>query len=339
MAASEGCPHPQLEGRGKRQSREAGLGQCPAWVRHVTPGEHRSRHEWRVCTCGCVYVLAEVYGRVGQSLPGAPLCGERTGVKRRTYQIWANLTLWRPMRKKNVKPTLPGNTLSKAVGGGLNLIHLTNKDNPGCSGKATPTPTPWVQWLSRREAELPLRQLVAGWGGGCQVPSPREGGAASRVGWLRGGGSSSWSPFSPPPARERTQIPVLGGRAGSPNPGGMPRYTRREQGSLQRAADGVRRERYSNTKATVNTTPWGRVGAREEVKTKPGPGPGLPVPWGCGASFGQLNESLLSSWRNGRWGVGRGRAGRGWDPEGADRGSGKGGYTYHSFLEMKDPSF
>lgn len=219
LAASEGCPHPQLEGRGKRQSREAGLGQCPAWVRHVTPGEHRSRHEWRVCTCGCVYVLAEVYGRVGQSLPGAPLCGERTGVKRRTYQIWANLTLWRPMRKKNVKPTLPGNTLSKAVGGGLNLIHLTNKDNPGCSGKATPTPTPWVQWLSRREAELPLRQLVAGWGGGCQVPSPREGGAASRVGWLRGGGSSSWSPFSPPPARERTQTnSSVGGEGWLPKP-------------------------------------------------------------------------------------------------------------------------
>lgn len=36
------------------------------------------------------------------------------------------------------------NTLLKARGGDLNLIHLTNMDNPGCFGKATPPPTPYL---------------------------------------------------------------------------------------------------------------------------------------------------------------------------------------------------
>lgn len=52
-----------------------------------------------------------------------------------------------------------------------------------------------------------------------------------------------------------------------PKPGGMPRYTRRGRGSLHRGQAAVAgEERYSNTKATVNTTPW--VGLETGRKSK-----------------------------------------------------------------------
>ena len=86
------------------------------------------------------------------------------------------------------------NTLLKARGGDLNLIHLTNMDNPGCFGKATPPhPLPLgckgcLDWGSK----LPLRQLMVGLGVGvCRVPSPGEKGAASGVWGRQGRGVSS----------------------------------------------------------------------------------------------------------------------------------------------------
>ena len=119
------------------------------------------------------------------------------------------------------------------------------------------------------------------------------------------------------------------GRAGSPNPGGTPRYTRQEQGSLQRAAGRgwFGKERYSNTEATVNTTPWGRAGAGRKSKQSQVVCPGLPGSPG----------SCVSLWRApGGVGGGAGQGACGW---GLGRRLWTGVYTYHSFLEMKDPSF
>lgn len=65
--------------------------------------------------------------------------------------------------------------------------------------------------------------------------------------------------------REHKQIPVLGGGGGRglapPNPGGMPKYTRQEQGSLHIGQwKGSLKERYSNTKATVQHNTMGKGG-------------------------------------------------------------------------------
>lgn len=50
-------------------------------------------------------------------------------------------------------------------------------------------------------------------------------------------------------------------RTDSPNPGGMPKYTRQEQGSLHIGQwKGSLKERYSNTKATVEHNTIGKGG-------------------------------------------------------------------------------
>ena len=78
-------------------------------------------------------------GSVGQSDLESCYVGCRQA--NRNHQNCANLTLRRLMReKKKSKTSLQENTLPKAPGGDLNLIHLMNKDSPGCFGKAVPTP-------------------------------------------------------------------------------------------------------------------------------------------------------------------------------------------------------
>lgn len=66
-------------------------------------------------------------------------------------------------------------------------------------------------------------------------------------------------------------------RAGSPNPGGMPKRTRQEQGSLHIGQwKGSLKERYSNTKATVEHNTVGKGRVREEIKKKKEAKWGLP---------------------------------------------------------------
>ena len=89
---------------------------------------------------------------------------------------------------------------------------------------------------------------------------------------------------------------------------------------------GQGRKGTSNTEATVNTHHGGGWGGGNQNKARPR-ALGSQVPQ-------QLGESLPSSWSSGRWGAGRGRAG-----VGLGQGLCRQGYTYHSFLEMKDPSF
>lgn len=131
-------------------------------------------------------------------------------------------------------------------------------------------------------------------------------------------------------------------RTGSPNPGGTPKYTRQEQGSQHRGQwIGSLKERYSNTKVTVEHNTVGKGGKRAEIKKRSQVGsalssPGSPGVWGWFRAAGQVSVELLGQWAVG---VGRGRAGRSQGEVGTDRGSGRWGYTYHSFLEMKDPSF
>lgn len=64
-------------------------------------------------------------------------------------------------------------------------------------------------------------------------------------------------PPGPPPPVEKTQIPVLGAREGGlPKPCWDAQVHKTRTGlPAQRAGGG-----YSNTKATVNTTPWGGQG-------------------------------------------------------------------------------
>lgn len=250
------------------------------------------------------------------------------------------MKLWRPVRKKNATPTLPGKHAAQGPGWGPQLDSLNKHGQPWLLWKSHPPhPLPLgckgcLDWGSK----LPLRQLMVGLGVGvCRVPSPGEKGAASGVWGRQGWGFSSWSPFSPPPARRgHTQIPVLGaGEGWLPKPWGHARvHKTRKWGSRRGWQVGSGEKGISNTEATVNTTPWGTQGMGGNQDKAWAGVLGSLVPQELGASFGQLGESLASSWRSGRWGVGRGRAGGGWDG-----GSGEGGYTYHSFLEMKDPSF
>lgn len=124
----------------------------------------------------------------------------------------------------------------------------------------------------------------------------------------------------------------------------MPKHTRQEQGSLHIGQwKGSLKERYSNTKATVEHNTMGKGWVREEIKKKKGSqvgsalsSPGSPGVWGWFRAAGQVSVELLGQWAVG---VVRGRAGRGQEEVGTDRGSRRRGYTYHSFLEMKDPSF
>lgn len=105
---------------------------------------------------------------------------------------------------------------------------------------------------------------------------------------------------------------------------------------------GSLKERHSNTQVTVEHNTVGKGGrGREEIKKRSQVGsalssPGSPGVWGWLRVAGQVSVELLGQWAVG---AGRGRAGGGQGEVGTDRGSRRRGYTYHSFLEMKDPSF
>lgn len=74
----------------------------------------------------------------------------------------------------------------------------------------------------------------------------------------------------------------------------MPKYTRQGQGSLHRGQAAVAGEgRYSNTKATVNTTPWVGLGTgRKSKQSQVASALGSRSLWEREAGFGQLGESL-----------------------------------------------
>lgn len=70
-------------------------------------------------------------------------------------------------------------------------------------------------------------------------------------------------PLPPFPTKRTQTNSSVGGweRTGSPNPGGMPKHTRQEQGSLHIGQwKGSLKERYSNTKATVEHNTMGTGG-------------------------------------------------------------------------------
>lgn len=70
-------------------------------------------------------------------------------------------------------------------------------------------------------------------------------------------------------------------RTGSPNPGGMPKHTRQEQGSPHIGQwKGSLKERYSNTKATVEHNTMGKGWVREEIKKKQKKKPKNEAKWG-----------------------------------------------------------
>lgn len=111
-----------------------------------------------------------------------------------------------------------------------------------------------------------------------------------------------------------------------------------------RAVEGVLKGKIQQHQSHGRTQHHGDGWVREEIKIKKKgsqvgsalSSPGSPGVWGWFRAAGQVSVELL-----GQWAVGlvRGRAGRGQEEVGTDRGSRRPGYTYHSFLEMKDPSF
>lgn len=110
----------------------------------------------------------------------------------------------------------------------------------------------------------------------------------------------------------------------------------------QRAVDGVLKGETQQHPSHSRTQHRGEGREREggNKKTKPSGVcpelPGSPGVWGWLRAAGQVSVELLGQWAVG---AGRGRAGGGQGEVGTDRGSRRQGYTYHSFLEMKDPSF
>lgn len=194
----------------------------------MTPGA-RGADRSGECACRCLrYVLVEACGKRGPESTRSPTAwgADRAQEERQTEKDRAGPTsLCRPMRKKNVKPTSPEKYMAQGPGWGPRL-NSHNETTPGALEKPPPLPlggNGCLDWGS----QLPLL-----WQGGLGSLSLGKEEQHLRVGW-------GFSPPSPPqpsaPRGKDTDSSVGGwGRAGSPNPGGVPSYTRREQGSPHR---------------------------------------------------------------------------------------------------------
>lgn len=267
-------------------------------------------------------------GSVGQSPPGIPLCGEQTGVKRRDTPELGQLHSLLANEEKKCKTNL------------TRKIHCS-RPWVGTSTRFTlERRQPWVLW---RSLSLPLgcngcldwgSKAPAAHGRGCWGPSPWEK-RSSIWGW---GGAFPLEPPGPPPPVEKTQTnSSVGGEGGRAPQTLLGRPGTQDENRAPRT-EGRRRVQQHQSHSEHNTMGRTGVGGRGEIVTKPGRTcPGLPAPQGCGAGFGQLGESLSSSWGSGLGG--RGACGWGLGEKGADEALETGRYTYHSFLEMKDPSF
>lgn len=211
------------------------------------------------------------------------------------------------MRTKSVKPTSPGEHTAQGPppGRDLDSIRLTNKTTLGALEK--PLPVSWVQRLSRAGSLAPGCSWQGVW-----APPPWEKKSGIR-GWL--GAFPLGAPQPSTPSGKNTNSSVGGpGRAGSPNPGGTPRYTRREQGSPQRgqAVGGGRgggwwrwsgEGRYSDTKATVNTTPRGGRGTgRKSKQSQVVSALGSQLPGSVGLALGSRASLCRAPGGVGEWG-------------------------------------
>lgn len=234
------------------------------------------------------------------------------------------------MRKKNAKPPSAGKHCPRP--------RFTNKTPWELGRSRTPPPTFWVHGLSRPKVQTPGCIGFHWWVLGSLSPG---GGAAS-------GGVGGFSLLEPPepstPSEETQMNSSVGGRGrlapqtleGCPGTQDENRAPYTEGRRVGPVGGAPKREDTVTLKPQSNTTPWGRAEEREEIKHKAKSWlPWAPLaPQEFGAGFGQLGKSLFSSW-SGRWGA----CGEGLGRSGHRQRLWKGGYTYHSFLEMKDPSF
>lgn len=224
------------------------------------------------------------------------------------------------MRKKNVKLTSPGKYTAQGPGWGPQL-DSHNETTLGALEK--PLPASRVQWLSRPGSKLPAAQGREGW-----VPSPWEK-RSSIWGWGRA--LPLGAPLGPLPPVGRTQtdssVGGWGGLAPQTLEGAQVHKTRTGL-PAQRAGGGSGEERYSHTKATVNTTAWGGPGSgRKSSPSQVLCALGSPLPRSVGLALGSsmsLSRAPGGVGTGVGTGVGRGRAGRGWGERGVDRGSGEG---------------
>lgn len=183
------------------------------------------------------------------------------------------------------------NTLLKARGGDLNLIHLTNMDNPGCFGKATPPPPPtsWVQRLPRLGVQTPTASAHGGIGGG-GVPGSLSWGKRSSIGGLgtAGVGLFLLEPLQPSARKEGTHTNSSVGGGGGLAPqalGARPGTQDEKMGLPQRVAGGVRGERDQQHRSHSEHNTMGDAGDGREPRQSLGRRPGLPGAPGAG---GQL---------------------------------------------------
>lgn len=68
-------------------------------------------------------VLVEAYGKCGLEPTWSPTGWKADRGKGETHPSWANFTLCRPMRKKNVEPASPGKHTAQGPRWDLNSIH------------------------------------------------------------------------------------------------------------------------------------------------------------------------------------------------------------------------
>lgn len=268
----------------------------------VTPGEQGVDMSGE-CACRCLrYVLVEVYGKCGPESTWNPtMWGADRGQEERHTRAGPTSLCW-PMRKKNVKPTSPGKYTAQGPGWGPPTRFTLQRRQP------------WVLW---RSLSLPLgcngcldwgSKAPAAHGKGCWGPSPWEK-RSSIWGW--GGAFPLESPGPPPPVEKTQTNSSVGGEGGRAPQTLLGRPGTQDENRAPRT-EGRRRVQQHQSHSEHNTMGRTGVGGREEIVTKPGRTcPGLPAPQGCGAGFGQLGESLSSSWGSGL-GRGGGRAGGGW---------------------------
>lgn len=199
-------------------------------------------------------------GSVGQSLPGVPLCGQQTGVKRRDTPELGSLNSLEANEENKCKTNLAGKHTAQGLRWGPQLDSLNKQRQPWMLQKSHPPPLPLGRNGCLDRGPNSSSRWDGGGGAGFPLPGKKEQHLGSAA-----GGVSSWSPFSPPRAeRGHRQIPVLGAGEGC-----LPKPRRGHLGTQDgtRAPCGGRQvgsgeERYQQHRSHSEHTPGGRVGGQ-----------------------------------------------------------------------------
>lgn len=273
----------------------------------------------------CACAGGGIQGLWVESTWGHPLCREQTGSKGKQYMTARPTSFCRPAEQRKHRATLARKTHCPGPQLEPQLHHFTDK---------TPLDT----------TENPLEPSRCP---GC-ITSLEWGALGKGAAYGEGGEVRVLFILKPPlpslPNEENTnKFQCWGvGEDWLPKPWRDAQVHKTRTGlPTQRAVDRVLKGKIQQHQSHSRTQHRGEGWERAEIKKRSQVGsalssPGSPGVWGWFRAAGQVSVELLGQWAVG---VGRGRAGRSQGEVGTDRGSGRWGYTYHSFLEMKDPSF